>query len=75
MSFHLTVVSPFSLHGRSYQKGDHITDPALVAEVLEGHTAHSVIKRFPKPEHASGDFYKTDRERAEDLFKKPVGKK
>ena len=73
MSFHLTVVSPFGGH----KKGDHITDPAEVAAVLAGPNSHSVVKRFPHPEHASGDFYRTNaqlRERAEAAFKKPEAK-
>ena len=71
MSYHLTVVQPFG----GYNKGDHITDPDKVAEVLASANAHSVVKRFPKPEHVSGDFYMTDRQRAENLFKKPAEKK
>lgn len=56
MSYHLTVVNPFG----GYNKGDHITDAAKVAEVLAGPNLHSVLKRFPHAEHLSGDFYRTD---------------
>lgn len=70
MSFHLTVVQPFG----NYKKGDHITDPDKIAAALVGPNAHSVVKRFPHPEHVSGDFYRTNqelRERAEALFTTP----
>jgi len=58
MSYHLTVVQPFAL----YKRGDHITDPERVAEILAGPFLHSVIKRHPHPEHTTGDFYRTDAE-------------
>lgn len=58
MTYHLTVVQPFAL----YKRGDHITDPQKVAEVLAGPFAHSVVKRHPDPEHLTGDFYRTDAE-------------
>lgn len=41
MEFHLTVVEPFG----GYQKGDEITDPEKVAEILDGENQHHVIKR------------------------------
>lgn len=36
----LVVVHPFGDH----QKGDHITDPALIAEILDSEHAASVVK-------------------------------
>lgn len=70
MSYHLTIVNPFG----NYRKGDHITDATEVAKVLAGPNAHSVVKRFPHPEHVNGDFYRTNEEmraRAEALFSIP----
>lgn len=39
-AFVLVVVHPFN----EYQKGDHITDPKLIAEILNGEHARSVVK-------------------------------
>lgn len=67
MYYHLTVVQPFAdkmAPGGVYQKGDHITDPVKVDEVLNGPHQHSVVKRIPHAEHVSGDFYRSDAELA-----------
>jgi len=45
MDFHLTVSEPFG----GYAKGDEITDPAKVAEILSGENEHHVIKRAAPP--------------------------
>lgn len=77
MSYHLTVVSPFVFKGRNLKKGDHVTDAKEVGEILAGPASHQVVKRFPHPEHVSGDFYRTPqelRERAEKLFVAPKAK-
>ena len=60
MSYHLTVTEPFG----DYKRGDHITDPSVIAKVKESHPQH-VVQRFPHPEHVSGDFYRSDLEIAE----------
>jgi hypothetical protein len=41
MEFHLTVVEPFG----GYKKGDEITDPDKVKEILSGENEHHVVKR------------------------------
>lgn len=41
MEFHLVVHEPFG----GYKKGDEITDPEKVAEILEGENQSHVIKR------------------------------
>ena len=60
MYYHLTVTEPFG----DYKRGDHITDPSVIAKVKESHPQH-VVQRFPHPEHLSGDFYRSDREIAD----------
>jgi hypothetical protein len=41
MEFHLTVVEPFG----GYAKGDEITDPDKVEEILSSEHEHHVVKR------------------------------
>lgn len=38
--FHLVVIHPFG----DYQRGDRITDPAIIAAVMEGENAHHCHK-------------------------------
>jgi hypothetical protein len=68
VSIHLVVTQPFD----SFKRGDIITDPALIAAISHGEHQHSVVQSIMKPEHKSGDFFRTDAELAERRNPKPV---
>jgi len=61
VKIHLVVSQPFE----SYAKGQIITDQALVAKLRRGPHRHSVVRVIEKPEHASGDFFRSDAELAD----------
>jgi hypothetical protein len=58
VSIHLLVKEPFD----SYQRGDIINDPELVASIASGEHRHSVVQSVMRHEHLSGDLYRTDAE-------------
>jgi len=57
MSYHLIVSRPFG----KYQRGAHIDDPAEIKAAIAEHP-HEVVKIYPKAEHVSGDFHRTEDE-------------
>lgn len=70
---HYSVSRPFG----KYKRGDIIIDKDEIKEVLAGANRHDVVQVISKPEHLSGDFFRTNAElkeqahaKAEALFKK-----
>jgi hypothetical protein len=45
MDMHLVVVMPFG----GFARGDIITDPTKIAQVLAGEHAHAVVRVQPSP--------------------------